>query len=131
MPARRPAPTKRARRGSTRAQPTSIWRELGPLRLGLLGLTLTVMLLAPSPGTPAVYGGWPMVPTLLAPVLAPILLQVVLLDALMSRIWMSAHAGAARARYRRILWINLGVAALSTLWWLPYFMAIARGKGMS
>jgi hypothetical protein len=130
MPSHKKKSAKRSRRAAKPAQRASLWRELGPLRIGLLGLTLAVMLLAPRPGTPAVYSGWAMIPTLMAPVLAPILLQVVLLDALMSRVWMSAHAGAARERYRRILWINLGVALLSTLWWLPYFMAIARGKGM-
>jgi uncharacterized membrane-anchored protein len=125
--------TKPSRRMSARPKQIprqGVLRELGPLRIGLLLLALTVMLLAPKPGTPAVYGGWQMIPTLMAPVLAPILLQVLLLDALMSRVWMSAYTGAARARYRRILWVNLGVAALTTLWWLPYFMAIASGKGM-
>jgi hypothetical protein len=130
MPSNKKKSVRRTRRAAKPAKRTGVLRELGALRIGLLALTLAVMLLAPKPGTPAVYSGWAMIPTLMAPVLAPILLQVVLLDALMSRVWMSAHTGAARERYRRILWINLGVAVLSTLWWLPYFLAIARGKGM-
>lgn len=127
MPARKKSPVRRSRPTAKR---TSLWRELGPLRLGLFALALSVMLMGPRPGTPVVYGGWEMIPTLMAPVLAPILLQVLLLDALMSRVWMSAYTGAARDRYRRILRVNLGVAALTTLWWLPYFIALARGKGM-
>ncbi len=130
MPARKKKSTQPARRAAARPPRTGLLQELGALRLGLWLLAVVVMVLAPKPGTPAVYAGWPLIPTLMAPVLAPILLQVLLLDALMSRVWMSAYTGAARARYRRILWINLGVAVLSTLWWLPYFIAIARGKGM-
>lgn len=131
MPARKKKSAQPSRRAATRPARAGLLRELGPLRIGLILLALIVMLLSPKPGTPAVYSGWAMIPTLMAPVLAPILLQVLLLDALMSRVWMSAHTGAARERYRRILWVNLGVAALTTLWWLPYFIAIARGKGLS
>lgn len=130
MPARATKTPKTTRRTAARPKRTSWWRESGALRIGLWLFALTVMILAPRPGTPAVYSGWELVPTLMAPVLAPILMQVLLLDALMSRVWMSAHTGAARERYRLILWINLGVTALTTLWWLPYFIAIARGKGM-
>jgi len=134
MPARPRKKTAKPRAAALRPKKVTHkpwWQELGTLRISLILMTFVVMALAPNPGTPAVYAGWSIVPTLMAPVLAPILLQVVLLDALMSRVWMSAYAGAARERYRRILWINLGVAALSTLWWLPYFLALFRGKGVN
>ena len=104
-------------------------QESGPMRIGLWFWSLLVLFLAPKPGTAVVYSGWEMIPTLMAPVLAPILLQVVLLDALMSRVWMSAHTGAARDRYKRLMWINLVVAGFTMLGWLPYFSVLLRGKG--
>ena len=121
-PKRRPAIPSRAPRSAR----FGLLQDLGPLRVFLVLFVLVVMALAPAPGTAAVFDGWEMVPTLLAPVLAPILLQVLLLDALMSRVLMSAQLGAERARFRRILWVNLAMAGLSVLWWLPYFISVVR-----
>jgi len=61
------------------------------------------------------------VTTLIMPVLAPILLQVLLLDALMGRVLLSSAKGAERARYRRIMIVNLVFSAALVIWWLPYF----------
>jgi hypothetical protein len=57
-------------------------------------------------------------------VLAPILLQVLLLDALMGRVLMSGAKGAERARYRRIVTVNLAFSAALVLWWAPYFLKL-------
>jgi hypothetical protein len=65
-----------------------------------------------------------MVRTLILPVLAPILLQVLLLDALMGRVMMSSARLAERARYRRIVTVNLVSSAALVLWWLPYFLKL-------
>jgi hypothetical protein len=125
----RPRARKGARTKSTRNSSSSsfvLWRDLGVLRMGLVLLTLAVMASAPKPATPPVYSGWELWPTLMAPVLAPILLQVVLLDALMGRVLMGSATGTERARYRRIMIVNLVLAAALTVWWLPYFAAIVR-----
>lgn len=106
------------------AKSGNLLQQMGVLRVVLVLLAVGDMLLSPAPGTAAVYSGWEMVPTLIMPVLAPILLQVLLLDALMGRVLMSSHKGAERLRYRRIVTVNLLVCGLLLLWWLPYFLRL-------
>jgi len=112
-------PTKRQR-----AQPENLLRQMGILRVVLIALVILDMLASPRPGTALVYSGWELVPTLILPVLAPILLQVLLLDALMGRVMMSSAKGTERARYRRILVVNLLFSLALVLWWLPYFLKL-------
>ena len=97
---------------------------MGVLRAVLIALVILDMLASPRPGTAAIYSGWELVTTLILPVLAPILLQVLLLDALMGRVMMSGVKGTERARYRRIMVVNLMFSAALVLWWLPYFLKL-------
>jgi len=97
---------------------------MGVLRVVLIALVILDMLAAPRPGTAIVYSGWELVTTMILPVLAPILLQVLLLDALMGRVMMGSAKGAERARYRRIMIVNLAFSAVLVLWWLPYFLKL-------
>lgn len=129
-PKRTPAAKRRARAAApaeatanTRGARAWIYR-LGALRVLLLICTLVVIVLAPAPGTRAVAEGWAFVPTLLAPVLAPLLLMLLMLDALMTRIFMSDAAGAERARLKYALTVDLAAAALLLIFWLPYFLAL-------
>ena len=107
-----------------RVQTENLLRQMGVLRVALVALVILDMLASPRAGTAAVYSGWEMVPTLILPVLAPILLQVLLLDALMGRVMMSGAKGAGRARYRRIVTVNLVFSAALVLWWAPYFLKL-------
>ncbi len=111
----------------SRAQTKSLPQQLGVLRIVLIALVILDLLAAPRPGTAVVYSGWELVTTLILPVLAPILLQVLLLDALMGRVLMSSSKGAERARYRRIMLVNLMFSAALVLWWLPYFLKLFAG----
>ena len=121
----RPTAAKKSRAAvRPRAQPENLLRQMGVLRVVLIALAILDMLAAPHPGTPAVYSGWEVVTTLILPVLAPILLQVLLLDALMGRVMMGSAKGAERARYRRIVTVNLVFSAALVLWWLPYFLKL-------
>lgn len=97
---------------------------MGVLRVVLVSLVIFDMLASPRPGTPVIYSGWELVTTLILPVLAPILLQVLLLDALMGRILMGSAKGAERMRYRRIITVNLVFSVALVLWWLPYFLKL-------
>lgn len=120
-----PTSAKKSRAAAPpRAQTDNLLWQMGVLRVALIALVILDMLAAPRPGTAAVYGGWQVVPTLILPVLAPILLQVLLLDALMGRVLMSSAKGAERARYRRIVTVNLVFSAALVLWWLPYFLKL-------
>lgn len=107
-----------------RGQSANLLQQMGVLRVVLVGAAILDILLAPNPGTPVVYSGWSLVTTLIVPVLAPILLQVLLLDALMAKILMSSNQGAERARFRRIMIVDLVVAAVLMLGWAPYFLAL-------
>jgi hypothetical protein len=121
----RPTSAKKSRVAvQPRVQTENLLRQMGVLRVVLVGLAILDMLAAPRPGTAAVYSGWEVVPTLILPVLAPILLQVLLLDALMGRVMMSSAKGAERARYRRIVTVNLVFSGALVLWWLPYFLKL-------
>lgn len=120
----RPVPTKKPPQTTVRprARTENLLQQMGVLRVVLIALVILDMLAAPRPGTAAVYGGWELVPTLILPVLAPILLQVLLLDALMGRVMMSSAKGTERERYRRIVTVNLVFSIALVLWWLPYFL---------
>lgn len=99
--------------------------RLGPLRAMLVLGTLAMMLLRPAPGTPPVYAGWGMLPTLIAPALVPLFFMVLLLDAIMGAVWLSSYP-AQRRRYQTVIGVSLGMALLLTLWWWPYFGATLR-----
>lgn len=114
--------------GSARKAENPFWRNVGIMRIALALMTFTLMAFSPGPGTPADYAGWGLWRTVIFPVLAPILLQVLLLDALMARVFMAGHTGAARLHYRRILTMNLLLSVALTLWWLPYFMALFSSR---
>jgi hypothetical protein len=96
------------------------------MRIILVVIAVIEIVAAPRPGTPPVYSGWEMWPTLLVPTLAPIVFMVLMLDALMGRVMLGSAEGAERERYRRIVIVNLvtGIALLG--WWIPYFTAIGR-----
>jgi hypothetical protein len=110
----------------SRGRTNNLFQQMGALRVALVAGAIVDMLAAPSPGTPVIYAGADLVTTLIVPVLAPILLQVLLLDALMGRVLMSSHTGAERARYRRIVTVNLVIVFLLVLRWTPYFLALGK-----
>ncbi len=125
----RPVPKKKLPRSTfrPRARSVNLLYQMGMLRLALITLVILDMLAAPRPGTPVVYSGWELVTTLILPVLAPILFQVLMLDALMGRIMMGSAMGAERARYRRIVIVNLVFGIALVLWWMPYFLRLFAG----
>jgi hypothetical protein len=96
---------------------------LGPLRLMLALGVLALLVLRPAPGTPAVYAGWGMMPTLVAPALVPIFVAVLLLDALMGAVWLASYPGERR-RYQTVIGVSLGMVLLLVLWWWPFFGAL-------
>lgn len=123
----RPSAKKKARspvRPQRRVQ--NLLGQMGVLRIVLVSIAIIDILLAPKPGTPVIYTGWELVTTLIVPVLAPILLQVLLLDALMGRVLMSSNQGVERARYRRLMIVDLVIAAALLAGWTPYFLALGR-----
>lgn len=109
--------------GFTRSGLGSFLARLGILRIGMIVLALATVIFAPAAGMPMEASGWGLVRTVLAPVLAPLMFMLLLLDALMSRIFMTDQAGPARERFRRIVVLELALAAGLLVYWLPYFLA--------
>lgn len=110
----------------TTAKPS--WRrrlgELGALRLVLLFCAVVLLVFVPAPGTRAVFTGWPLVTTVLAPVLAPLIVMVLLLDALMARVFLTDAEGPARRRFKTAIVVNLVAVLALVLRWLPYYAAL-------
>jgi uncharacterized membrane protein len=98
---------------------------LGPLRIALVIAALALIAAAPDPGTRAVFHGFGVITTVIVPATAPILFMVLLLDALMSAVFMQDKQGAERARYRHIAFLNLALAAALVIAWYPFFRSIA------
>lgn len=96
----------------------------GVLRLVLAVAGLLLIVFATQPGTVPVYTGWPLVTTVLIPVLAPIIFMVLLLDALMGRVWMIDKHGDEYMRLRTAVMVNLLLAAGLLLFWVPYYLAL-------
>lgn len=100
--------------------------QLKPMRILLIACALLTIVLRPVPGSDVVYEGVEMFTTLLVPVFAPILFMLVLLDTLMSTIWVTQTEGDEKKRYRNNIIINLTVAGLLLYFWLPYIAALGK-----
>ncbi len=100
-------------------------RWMAPLRLALVGTALALVVLRPEPGTRPVYAGWELVPTLIVPTLVPIIFMVLLLDAIMSAVFLSSYP-KERRRYRSLIGISLAAALVLLAWWWPYFGRFLR-----
>ena len=68
----------------------------------------------------------PSLPENILPVLAPMVFMVLMLDALMSRVWMSEAEGPEWKRLRLVLRVDLIVGLVLLAYWLPYFIALGR-----
>lgn len=105
---------------------TSLLAALGPLRAMLAVLALIASVFMPAPGTPVSYVGWDFVHSVVMPVLAPIVFMVLMLDALMSRVFMAAAEGDTKGRYRRVFWTQFLLGVLVIIRFLPYVLALGR-----
>ncbi|MEM7400410.1 MAG: hypothetical protein AAF304_00510 [Pseudomonadota bacterium] len=99
-------------------------KDLGALRISLFVLAAMAVILRPSPGAYAARSGIEVIPTLVAPAMTPLIFMVLMFDFMMCRIRMSDEQ--QRSKFRRISYIELTVALLLFLIWLPYFVAIGN-----
>ncbi len=95
-----------------------------PLRVMLAIAAILTAIFAPAAGTKAVYEGLPVIQTLILPALTPLVFLVLLLDALMNRVWMIDATGDKIAKFRTIMRIDLLLAILVFIRWIPYFIEI-------
>lgn len=101
-------------------------KQLKPMRILLIVCALLTIVLRPAPGTEAIYEGSQLITTLLVPVIAPILFMLLLLDSLMSSIWVTQTEGDEKKRYRNNIIINLCVVILLLYFWVPYLSALGK-----
>jgi hypothetical protein len=114
-----------AKKPKTARAAVGAWaQQLGTLRLLLMGCALLVIVSIPAPGVAVGYTGAKLVTTVLVPVMAPILFMVLLLDALMARVFMSEAPPAERRRLTTIAGLHLALALLLMVRWLPYFLGL-------
>lgn len=106
------------------AKRVTILFQLGLLRLLLLSVAVLAVAFATAPATPAVYSGWALVPTVLVPVLVPLVFLMLVFDSIMSAVFMIDKTGAARARYKMAIMLNLTLILLVLIRWLPYYRAL-------
>jgi cobalamin biosynthesis protein CobD/CbiB len=94
----------------------------------LTGLVVVLSLFATSPGTEVAYNtGWEILTTLIAPAIVPIVFMGLLLEMLMTRIWISGAQGAERRRLKGILIFETLLAIAMLVAWLPFFLSIGKG----
>jgi len=98
--------------------------HLGPLRIMLVVIALALLFTSPAPGTRPDFHGWGMLPTLIVPTLMPIVFMVLLLDVMMSAVFMLDKRGAERSRLKYIVFLELLLAVTLMVVWYPYFRAI-------
>jgi len=105
-------------------QEQGILSQLGPLRAALILGAIITILGKPAAGTPTAYTGWEVVSTLIIPVMAPLFFMLLMLDALMSRVWMSEAEGDEWKRLRLVFRVDLIVGLVLLAYWLPYFISL-------
>lgn len=96
----------------------------GFLRLSLVTLVLIDMLARPMPGTTPDYESPHAVVVMIVSALAPILFMLLLLDAIMTLVYMTSMPAERKRTYRLILFANLALAIIFFIYWLPYFRAL-------
>lgn len=103
---------------------TTLLHAFGFLRLSLLVLALFEMLARPVPGTTPDYESTSAVVEMIVSALAPIVFMLLLLDAIMTLVYMSSMPAERKVGYRIILISNLALAVIFFIYWLPYFKAL-------
>jgi len=96
-------------------------QELRLLRVVMICFTLVLVILSRFAGDEAVYSGWEMIPTLIAPALVPILFFVIWLDVLMSWVFKFDAPDEEKRRFVRIIVVDLVLVVLLTSSWFGYF----------
>lgn len=103
---------------------SGLMQQLGAMRLLLLGVVVLSLPLAPFANVEPV--GWGVVTAYIAPAVSVLLIFVLLLDALMSRVFAIDMAGAQRAvASTRIRADLLGVLAILVVWG-PFYYSLLR-----
>lgn len=100
---------------------------IGPLRLMLQVLAFIFIFLSQSVGTKMIYSGWELLPTVIVPAVIPIVFFGMLLELMMSTIFMfDAEEVAKKSRFKTIVVIDVALIAGLLLLWVPTFVRLLR-----
>jgi len=98
--------------------------EIGALRVLMLVTTLLSLSAIPFTDTEVRMEGLGLLPDVLVPVVSFILLFILLLDMLMSRVFMIEADDAKRKKFNRIFILELLQVVLLISLWSPYYIAV-------
>lgn len=98
--------------------------QMKPLRLLLALFAIIIAIFAAKAGTSASYEGLDAITTLVIPALTPLIFLVLLLDALMNRVWLIDATEESEQKYRNIIQVDLILAGIIFIRWIPYFISI-------
>ena len=101
-----------------------IFQKLGELRTALVSMAIFSLVMIPLADTTIRYETMGVIPDVITPAVTVLLIFVLLLDALMSRVFMSQHEGAGKERYRFITRLNLILVAALLLGWTPFMIKV-------
>ena len=98
--------------------------EIGALRVMMLIATLLSLSAIPFTNTDVRMEGLGLLPDVLVPVVSFILLFILLLDMLMSRVFMIEADTEKRKKFNQIFLLELLQIVLIISLWSPYFIAV-------
>lgn len=105
-------------------QNSNFLTQVHPMRLVLYLFAVISILLRPDIGGELSFDGWAIVPSLLVPVLAPLFFMLLMLDALMTRVWLSEAEGEAANKLKTANRIDLVLGLLLLAFWVPFFVSL-------
>ena len=100
--------------------------QMKPLRVVLALFAILLAIFAADAGTPTNYEGYAVLQTLILPALTPIIFLVLLLDALMNRVWLIDASEADSSKFRTLIKVDLLLSGIVFVRWIPYFIDIWR-----
>lgn len=105
---------------------STLLTQMKPLRVVLAIFAILLAIFAADAGTKANYEGYQVLQTLILPALTPIIFLVLLLDALMNRVWLIDAKDSDKPKYTTLIKIDLLLSGLIFIRWIPYFIEIWR-----
>lgn len=98
--------------------------QMKPLRVILCLMGIVTAIFALKAGTKTSYEGIEVLRTLVLPALTPLVFLVIMLDALMNRVWLIDAKNENINKFRNIMRVDLIIAAFILVRWIPYFIEI-------
>jgi len=102
----------------------NFFAEIGALRVMMLITTLLSLSAILFTSTEVRMEGWGFVPDVLVPVVSFLLLFILLLDMLMSRVFMIEADSKKRKKFNKIFLLELVQVSLLIGLWSPYFIRV-------